>query len=528
MYRKRNYYILDKPSWSFSSIIFSVLKIPFSLPQWFLSFLLARNVTHIALSPTHVRKQKPVHLVFISDDKSDKGAVVINVLPKETYKGPKDYLLKFSSSFLSPAFLSNLIKRQLSYDNPEDKAYVDQVLEEINLLLEGKSNSDKCAGKKFAIEDLHIKGLEGLDDKLHDYFQNELSKKYGDKFIEKPRKIKLDFFTLETPDGAVLDSVAVSAKNENQIPISQRKFVVDCMARNQNYINWIKDFNYSAEAIGCTVIGFNYRGVDYSKGLVWTQENMIKDALSQVQRLLDLGAKAENIGLEGMSLGGAVATIAAGRLHGKGFKVKLFNERSFQSIPRLVTGYIMPDSRSNPWNPVNWLRYLVAGVVYSLLVPVMWIVGWDLDAAKSWDKIPVADKDYAVVRDHVSCNPEQYQEDEMIHDSWASMAAYIDKHKEHLRQKHKTGERLTAEEDLLLGDHTARHEFKGAADKAEHKNTPLHFIPRRFLVNTCNNEEMMHDFMISSFKQKFNFTHNTSSNESLIEASIPILNYSPI
>ena len=270
------------------------------------------------------------------DDKTDKGAVIVNVLPQESYKTLKDYLLILNSSIVKLPFISGILKRTLKYDNPDDKAYVDRAIEEINLLLEGNSKSDKCDGKKFAMSDIHIKGLESLDSELYAYFHEQLYKKYGKEFVNQPRSIKLDFYTLQTHDSSVLDSVAVSIESELKKPIAEKlKFVIACMARDQNYINWIKDFNYSAQSIGCTVIGFNYRGIDYSKGVVSTQENMINDALAQAQRLLRLGAKPENIGFEGMSLGGAVATLTAARLHEGGIRVILYNERSFRSLTSL-------------------------------------------------------------------------------------------------------------------------------------------------------------------------------------------------
>lgn len=510
MHCNRNYYILNKPISNFWTVLLSIIKFPFSLPRWIVSFLLSRNFTLIALNPNQIKTQKPIHVVFVSNDKTDKGAVIVNVLPQESFKTLKDYLLIFSSSIIKLPFISNILKRQLKYDDPDDKAYIDQVIEEIDLLLEGNSKSDKCTDKKFEMSDIHIKGLESLDSSLYAYFHEQLYKKYGRDFIEQPRKIKLDFYTLETHDRSVLDSVAVSTKGEHNKPISERKFVIACMARDQNYINWIKDFNYSAQSIGCTVIGFNYRGIDYSKGMVWTQENMINDALAQAQRLLDLGAKPENIGYEGMSIGGAVATLTAARLHERGIRVKLYNERSFRSLPRLISGYLMPDSKSNLWNPINWLRYAFAGFVFIVLAPILWLIGWHMDAASAWDKIPEADKDYAVVRDLTNPNPQKQIDDGIIHDSWASIASLIDEHKISLINKEKHGEYLTAEEQELLNDRSEQHYFKGAAHNTEHSNTPLHHIPRRFLVKTTDPSVQLPDHMVNSFINKLGRVINNS------------------
>jgi effector protein SdbA len=506
MHQKRNYYILEKAPSSIWSIPLSILQIPFSLPKWIVSFFLSRNFTHIALNPTQIKTQKPIHLVFVSNEKDEKGTVIINTLPHESHKTINDYLLKFSSSIINLPYISTILKRTLSYDNPEDKAYIDKVLEEIDLLLEGKSQRDKCAGKIFSMDDLHFKGLESLDSRLHTYFYDQLYKKYGKEVVDKPRPIQLEFYSLQTPDKAVLDSVEVTTEDERRKPYSERKFVVSCMARDQNYINWIKDFNYSANKIGCTVIGFNYRGVDYSKGMVWTQDNMIDDAIAQVQRLIDLGARPENIGLEGMSLGGAVATLAAGKLHERKIKVKLYNERSFRTSTRLLSGYILPDANSNPWNPITWLKYLTAAVVYILLTPIMWLVGWYMDAASAWDKIPEEDKDFSVIRDRTASTPLLFQEDEVIHDRWASLASYVDEKRAQIIEKLQNGENLSKKEQKIFYDEEERHSFRVSKDEIEQQLKLPHHVPRRYLVNSMNNTEQLHDHMTSSFTLKFGNT----------------------
>ncbi|MFI4919022.1 MAG: glycosyltransferase family 88 protein [Legionellales bacterium] len=435
--RKHNFFSLSRPPITFWSALMFTLTLPVLLPRWILSFLLARNITNLALNPTQVKKQKPINLIYLSDDSDESETVVVNVLPHEPNKTLRDYLLKFNSAVMTLPFLAGIKRHRLCYDHPEDRAYVDQVIDEIDLLLQGKSVADKCSGKKFTWDNIHLKGCEGLDNNLYAYFCEKLYKKYGEAEVTQASNVKLNFFTLETSDSSVLDSVEVSAADEEKKPMSERKFVVACMVRDQNYLSWIKDFNATAQKIACTVIGFNYRGICYSKGMVWTQNNMIDDVLAQVDRLLELGAKPENIGLEGQCLGGAVATIAAASLHERGLKVKLYNERSFRSLPRFVTGLILPGLNSNPWNPLNWLRYLAAGIVYLTLGPLIWFCGWRLDAASAWDKIPYADKDYSVVRGHKP-DTQQQEEDGIIEDQWASMASLVDEQQQRLAEQEPT------------------------------------------------------------------------------------------
>lgn len=483
-----NYYILKKPKRGLWAEYF---REAFLLLNWSLSFVLRRFIINIALGPNEVKPQKPIHVMFLTDDRTEKGSVIINVLPS---KPSKNYFDKM------PRFSNKVRKRQLSFNNPAHKAHVDTVIDEMGRLLEGKSSQDKCANKKFAIEDLHIKGLERLDKQLVCYFKEQVRQKYNKEFFEKPRAIKLDFYTLETSDDAILESVEVSNNNEKEKPISERKFLITCMARNQNYMYWLKDFYTSAQNIGCTVIGFNYRGIDYSKGMIWTQENIVDDVLAQTERLLQLGVKPENIAFEGMSMGGAVATIAAAKMHDKGFKVKLYNERSYRSLIRLIIGYVMPASNSNPWNPLNWLKYMIVGLTYVTLAPIIIILGWHLDAASAWNKIPHACKNYSLARNHE--NSEQYDDDDLVHDSFASIASLMAEHVEQVKQKQKdnTAE-LSIEEQQLLADKAECHEFTLDRNIKENPTPSSHSAPRRFLFDTKKHQTTMQTYMIESLRK---------------------------
>jgi effector protein SdbA len=342
-----NYYILEKPKQGTWSKLWQDIGV---FLNWGLTFIFRRVFINIAVGPNEITFQKSIHTIFLTDDRTEKGFVVINVLPEKT-RSTDDYFNKL------PQFTSKVQKRHWSFTNSAQKAHIDLIIIEIGRLLMGSSTQEKCSNKKFAIEDLHIKGIEHLDSQLTNYFKQQVRQKYGQEFFDRPRTVNLNFYTLETPDDAVLESVEVTSNAEKEKPFSERKFLITCMARNQNYMYWIKDFATSAQNIACSVIGFNYRGIDYSKGMICTKNSMVNDALAQAKWLMELGVKPENIAFEGMSMGGAVATITAARMHDQGFKVKLYNERSYRSLVRLVAGYLMPLRNSNPWSPMNWLRY---------------------------------------------------------------------------------------------------------------------------------------------------------------------------
>ncbi len=177
-----------------------------------------------------------------------------------------------------------------------------------------------------------------------------------------------------------------------------------------------------------TAICFNYQGGDLSRGFLQTQNQMIEDVMPQVERLLDLGVKPENICLDGMCIGGAVATLATAKLHEDQKPVKLNNERSFRSLPRLGFGFIAPDKNNMNWlNPMTYIRYLGAGLVYVITWPLTVLSGWSMDAASAWEKIPEQDKIYSMVRDE-----QNQQYDEVVHDSISSIGSLVDAKRAHI------------------------------------------------------------------------------------------------
>ncbi|HEO1387728.1 TPA: Dot/Icm T4SS effector SdbA, partial [Legionella pneumophila] len=392
MHKKYNYYSLEKEKKTFWQHILDILKAPFRLPGWVVSFFLARNITHVALNPNNIPQQRLIHLTKTSNRPEDD-IVVINFKKRPPHKWFNDTLIKIANTIAALPFVTPRLRTRLHYDNENDINHVNKLLAEIDALVQGKSKQKYCKGRAFDWSKIHLKGLEFLDPKMRGYVYEQLHEKYGYVSYTTKREPNIEFFTLKTPDGSELDSVQVTGEDEEKKPMRERKFIITCIARDQNFINWIKDLNYTAKNLGATAISFNYRGVDYSRGLVWTENNLVDDILAQVQRLISLGADPKNICLDGMCIGGAVATIAAAKLHEKGMKVKLNNERSFTSLSSLVFGFIVPELQTaNWWSPLTYGRFLLAGVVYALLTPLIWLAGWPVDVTKAWNRIPAQDK----------------------------------------------------------------------------------------------------------------------------------------
>ncbi|MDF1645545.1 MAG: glycosyltransferase family 88 protein [Legionellaceae bacterium] len=493
--------------------LLSVVKNILSIPTWIFSCVFSRLITHIALDPTHTKLQKPVHLVYLSDDKDAEEVVVINLIPHDANKTFHDYLLKFNNSIMTLPFMKTVAKRQLSLHHQKDKQYVDHMLTEIDALLNGQSTIKQCENKTFLKHQLYFKGLEGLSSELKTYFFSVLKEKHGIHPFNQNRELNLDFFTLKTPDGAVLDSVEISIDKEKEKPMHERKFIITCLPQQQNYINRIKDCRESAQKIDATLIGFNFRGIDYSQGMVWTQKNMVDDVKAQAERLLALGAKAENIGIEGTCIGGAIATLAAAQLHEHGCHVKLYNERSFRTLARFLSGYILPE-KNNWLNPITYARYLVAGLVHVIFTPFLKLTGWFIDAAGAWNEIPFSDKAYSVVHQKGDVT-QQIPDvtDGIVHDTWASMASLVNENRACAQQKKTHGVTLNPDEEALLSSDPDDAHFTSGAGKKEFDCPEVaklngeypHFCKRNNLFKVHGTKkETMHDYMAENFKHMLN------------------------
>ena len=404
------YYIIKRDNLTARQVFFFILNSPVFAIRWVFSFIIGLLVTVLALNPFNVRHQRQIHC--LTDDFPD---VIVNLMPRESYKFVRDL-------FSKAHFLISLVsfvpynKRALGI---ESQPHIDEMIEHIIALNNGTSAAKHCGGRRFEWNNIHVKGLEGLDPGLRDYFWAKLEEKLGIT-KETPHQSLFDFYTLQTIDGGILDSVEVLGPNEKEKAIDERRFIISCLARDKNYITQLSEYSITANSIDCTVIGFNYRGVCYSKGLVWTQDNMVDDAVDQAERLILSGANPEYICLDGHCIGGVVATLAAEILRQRGYNVKVINDRSFQSLPNFLAGYLFPEPNESLFNPIVLIRYVLGSLVYVSMWVILWLSHWEMDAASAWKNIPDKDKTYVVA--HEMQGDELLPSDGIVH-SWVTIAA---------------------------------------------------------------------------------------------------------
>lgn len=202
-------------------------------------------------------------------------------------------------------------------------------------------------------------------------------------------------FSVEFDDGPTLNGLELKGKNS----LLGKPWVIWFQGNGGFYDN--PDFltqminNISLQ----NSVAFNYRGVGKSTGTAQYANDLCTDGIAQVQRLLDQGIPANQIILYGHSLGGAVATRVAQYFHGKGLKVKLFNDRSFSNLTHVMVGHIRGEASDTIFGKIfGFLRKVLGYMAHPIIKTILVITQWEIEAARSYDALPEADKAYVTVQ----------------------------------------------------------------------------------------------------------------------------------
>jgi hypothetical protein len=202
--------------------------------------------------------------------------------------------------------------------------------------------------------------------------------------------LSIDAGYIGTHDGATIDTIQLTPLTEPLNTIEQRRFIIKFNGNGMQYTDALNNYAYDANKLKETVIAFNYRGVGNSKKTPGAFQDLVTDGIAQVQRLLDLGVTPKNITLDGLSLGGGVATMVAYHFHQLGKQIYLWNDRSFASLSKAAAGMLAPTLPGLADDLVN-------SSCESTLWSVMKSTGWDVDIANAYKAIPSEFKGYMVV-----------------------------------------------------------------------------------------------------------------------------------
>lgn len=339
-----------------------------------------------------------------------------------------------------------------------------------------KFSSNQMMGKLIgrmivAGQDLYKKDAKVIDGKNPRAIIEEELK----QFYHHLNKEEFDFdrFKVESTNKSLLDTVSLASPTERTKAASQRKYIIRFGGNGEAYESSLAAMQADAKALECTVIGFNYRGVANSTGSAKTFASLVEDGYSQVALLLAKGVRPENICLLGHSLGGAVATKLASKLHKQNHPVYLFNDRSFSSLTNVIVGWIRcwglmvtPEFKQTfigtVLRPFLWffgkqsyteeslfgkmLGHILKPPIKSILV----VTGWEVNAAKAYQKIDEKHKSYVTVRtrkhtkqENEDCDNSNIKDDVVITD-YASLHSGLKEDKRAIIKAIKNTEKYIA------------------------------------------------------------------------------------
>ncbi len=198
-------------------------------------------------------------------------------------------------------------------------------------------------------------------------------------------------------DGTNLDTIEYSHPSQQSKPASDKTYIINFLGNATMYEDVCSQFESDSNKLQCNVVGFNFRGVGRSRGVPKSKNDLVEDAIAQVQRLLDAGVTPHHITLKGHSLGASIATLTAAHFHWQGININLFNGRSFSSLTHWVLGKVRVINTDNRHEPT-----LTGKVLAWLLTPIIKITlllsGWEINAEQAYKSIPEKHREYLVVR----------------------------------------------------------------------------------------------------------------------------------
>lgn len=257
--------------------------------------------------------------------------------------------------------------------------------------------------------------------------------------VKKNKHMTMMIGNIESTGGAKLNFCEIYSKPAHSV--ENEKVIIYAEGREFAYeTNLDKYIQQAKKNPETRIVGFNFRNVQLSKGVAYTQEDWIDDVLAIVNYYTKKGIFLRNIVLNGHSLGGAICTLAAARIYEqntkKGIKeqerhINLFNNRSFSTLTQQIlwtmlggigSGIISALLIALPcaffWGsiPALYLGGAISslGLLYPkapmlllqpLLDGILSITFGRLDALSAFNKLPTHAKGYIMAKDDAVISP---------------------------------------------------------------------------------------------------------------------------
>jgi len=152
-------------------------------------------------------------------------------------------------------------------------------------------------------------------------------------------------------------------------------------------------------------ITYNHPGVEGSGGVTMTKDDLVNGMVAQTLHLInDEKVPANQIELSGFSIGAATAALAAEKLKAMGHEVNLFCDRTFSTIPDVMTDNIpIVNTIFRKLKIIPGIKELIHYVVqpaikYLIFKPLTWLINWDMNPARAYKNIDAKRKTLTVVK----------------------------------------------------------------------------------------------------------------------------------
>lgn len=194
---------------------------------------------------------------------------------------------------------------------------------------------------------------------------------------------------------AELDTQELFSKHQTKLPINDQTFVIKINPNAANYESFIP--SYAQEMIHghYNIVCFNYPGAGRSTGKAVCTDDWVDSVIAQARVKIAAGADPEKIYLDGRSIGGAFAVLAAKRLHEEGIKVNVYNRFSFSKLSNVIGGWV-----SQPFQKIGLPKFadVIFRKVSGAARKVLQHYQLEMDVDDAYNAIPNDYKDYSVIK----------------------------------------------------------------------------------------------------------------------------------
>src|SRR5258708_6080283 len=143
---------------------------------------------------------------------------------------------------------------------------------------------------KFPANFLFGRLIGGLVSPLGESSKNQKkTQRYGYKqmrLLSEEKKLSYQFLRVIIHDGAELDTLEINNLESADALIDKQKYIIHLTQSGQQYQEVLDEMLQESMTLQCKVIGFNLRGFGKGQGRAHSENDLVTDALSQVQRLL--------------------------------------------------------------------------------------------------------------------------------------------------------------------------------------------------------------------------------------------------